>query len=341
MTGRRRLGTAAIQNGIAKYTTSALTSTGVHRVTAVYAGSSMFNSAGTNTVYLTVRATGTTTTLLAPARPSASTGIVTLTANVAVSGSGVGSPTGKVTFSDGTTNLGTASVVNGKATLQVPKLTAGTHYLRAVFNATGSYGGSSSSIVRYTIQGKTSTTLVASPAAFGQTTNLKATVAVLSPGLGKANGDVRFMDGTTILGTVHVHDGMASLGVKLATGLHHLTAVYLGTSDFASSLTGAMSYAVAKATPSLSLRATPNGAKAGNNVTVHLDIGPAASGATGPTGAVLLSDGATIIGSITLGHGAIEWHTTKLAKGSHTLKVTYAGDGNYLAATTTVNMTVA
>jgi ELWxxDGT repeat protein len=335
--GTKALGTASVQNGVATFTTSALTTTGVHRVTAVYAGSSLFNSAGTNTVYLNVRASSTTTTLLPPALPAAGTGIVTLVANVA----GTGSPTGKVTFSDGNTTLGTAVVTNGKATLQVPRLTAGSHYLRAVFNGIGIYGGSSSSVVHYTIQGATSTTLLATPAAFGQTTNLKATVAVLSPGLGKANGDVRFMDGTTVLGTVHVHDGVASLGVKLATGLHHLTAVYLGTSDFATSKTGAMSYSVSKAAPSLSLRATPTTPKAGNNVTVHLDLGPATPGAAGPTGAVLLSDGAAIIGSITLGHGAIEWHTTKLAKGPHTLKVTYAGDGNYLAASTTVTLTIA
>ena len=55
-----------------------------------------------------------------------------------------------MTFFDGTTALGTATVASGKATLQLPKLAAGRHFLRAVFTATGADSGSSSAVIHYT-----------------------------------------------------------------------------------------------------------------------------------------------------------------------------------------------
>src|SRR4029079_17511343 len=85
-------------------------------------------------------AAGTTTTLQNPSAPAPGIGLVTLNANVAVVAPGTGSPSGKVTFVDGSTRLGSANVVNGKAALQIPKLAAGTHFMRAVFDGTGGYG---------------------------------------------------------------------------------------------------------------------------------------------------------------------------------------------------------
>ena len=195
-----------------------LTTIGVHRLTAVYGGNSLFATAGTGTVYLTVRSIGTTTTLQNPAPPAAGTGAVTLTAKVADVAPGSGAATGKVTFYSGSTVLGTANVAGGVAALKLSKLVPGSYFLRAVFAGTGEFAGSSSAIVHYTIAATTATTMQAAPAAFGQTTTLKATVAVLSPGFGKANGKVTFKDGATVLGTAEVVNGVATLGVKLSTG---------------------------------------------------------------------------------------------------------------------------
>lgn len=75
--------------------------------------------------------TATTTTLTSGTRATAGTP-TTLTAKVVPS---AGS-TGTVTFFDGTTNLGTAAVTNGTATLSV-SLRAGTHALTAVYSGDG------------------------------------------------------------------------------------------------------------------------------------------------------------------------------------------------------------
>ena len=233
--GTAAIGSAPIQNGVAKLSTSALKVIGTHRLTAVYGGSGLFATVTTNAVYITVRAIGTTTTVSMPAAPAAGTGIVTLTAAVAVPAPGVGPATGKVTFFDGTTTLGSANVAGGLAILKFAKLPAGSHYIRAVFSGTGAFGGSSSAIVHYTIAATTSTTVQATAAAFGQTTSLKATVTILSPGFGKASGQVVFMAGNTVLGTATLLNGVATLGVKLSTGAHNIVAKFEGTSAFATS----------------------------------------------------------------------------------------------------------
>lgn len=338
--GSTALGTANLVNGVAKFTTGPLSAVGVHRLAAKYNGNALFAGSTSGIAYINVRAAGTTTTLQPPFTPTLGTMMTTLTANVAVVAPGTGSPTGKVTFLDGSTKLGTANVTSGKATLQIPKLAAGTHYLRAVFDGTGGYGGSSSSIVRYTVAATTSTTLAAPPAAFGQTTALKATVSVLSPGFAKASGKVTFRDGSTVLGSAPLLNGVATLGAKLTTGGHSLTATFEGTGEFAASASPALSYTVTKAAPTMTLSASPSVPSATANVTIRSDAGPATNGAPKPTGKVIVRDGAVVLGIYTLTNGPIVIQAGKLTKGTHALSAAYSGDGNYLAANASLSLTV-
>jgi ELWxxDGT repeat protein len=335
--GIRAIGPATLQNGVAKLTTATVASIGVHKMTAVYGGSGQFAPTTSAATYLTVRADATTTTLLPPA---GGTGTVSLSATVALSGPGMGSPTGKMTFFDGGTALGTANVAGGQATLQLPKPPAGTHYLRAVFTGTGVYAGSSSAVVRYTIAATTSTSLQANAAVFGQATSLKATVTTLSPGVGKANGNVTFMDGTMVLGTAGLINGVASFNVKLAVGPHHLNAVYVGNSNFLASTAPAINYSVTKAKPAISFRASPDSPKAGGNVTLHMDLNVTTPGAAKPTGNVIVIDGSTVIGTGSLAGGSLIFQTTKLSKGTHTLTATYAGDVDYLGSSVGLTLVI-
>jgi Bacterial Ig-like domain (group 3) len=209
-----------------------------------------------------------------------------------------------------------------------------------VFDGTGGYGGSSSAIVRYTVAATTSTALAAPAVAFGQTTALRATVTVLSPGFGKATGKVTFRDGATVLGKGHLLNGVATLGVKLATGTHSLTASFDGTTDFAVSLSAPVAYIVSKATPALSLAASPAKPSTSANVTVRADAGPTTLGAAKPTGTFTLKDGTTIIGAVALGTGPVVIQAGKLTKGTHALTAAYSGDGNYLAGVASLSLVV-
>jgi hypothetical protein len=131
--GAATLGTASLSSGTAIFETSAL-SPGNHTITASYSGDAYFaGSAATFTEV--VRPAATTTALISSPGPSAVGLTVTFTATVAPVTPGAGSPTGTVTFTDGTTSLGTAQVTSGVAPLGVSTLTAGTHTIIA------SYGG--------------------------------------------------------------------------------------------------------------------------------------------------------------------------------------------------------
>ena len=66
----------------------------------------------------------------------------------------------------------------------------------------------------------------------GQPVTLMATVSVLAPGTGTPTGNVVFKDGTTVIGTVPLSGGKASLPMTYtSTGSHSFTAVYAGNAN--------------------------------------------------------------------------------------------------------------
>jgi adhesin HecA-like repeat protein len=83
----------------------------------------------------------------------------------------------------------------------------------------------------------------------GQTVTLTATVAAVDPGLGAITGSVKFYDnGTTVLGSAQLPDSGLSQVTITATlssaGTHNITAVYNGTSNYATSTSAAVNEAI-------------------------------------------------------------------------------------------------
>ena len=76
------------------------------------------------------------------------------------------------------------------------------------------------------------------------------------------------------------------------------------------------------------------------SVAVRAEVGPATPGAAKPTGTVKLADGPTALGTFVLNGGTVVFQTTKLARGTHKLTMTYNGDVNYLPGTAGVALTV-
>jgi hypothetical protein len=83
----------------------------------------------------------TTTTLASSLNPSNTGQSVTFTATVKPQFSGT--PTGNVTFTDGTTTLKTVAVSGGAAKYTTTKLAAGKHSITAIYNGSTSFDGSS------------------------------------------------------------------------------------------------------------------------------------------------------------------------------------------------------
>ncbi|MCL4396391.1 MAG: Ig-like domain repeat protein [Chloroflexi bacterium] len=90
----------------------------------------------------------TATTLQVAPDPSTFGQTVNLTATVS---SGSGTPSGNVTFKDGSTTLGTASLTNGVASVSTAALSVGSHTLTAVYGGNTDFGASTSGVVTETV----------------------------------------------------------------------------------------------------------------------------------------------------------------------------------------------
>ena len=150
--GTVTLGTGALNaSGVATLTTTKL-AVGTDSLTAVYAGNANFLGSTSAAVKEVVNKTKTTTTLASSANPANHGTTVTLTATIKPAFPG--SPTGTVTFKDGTTVLGSGGV--GTATHQAKfatsKLAVGTHNITAVYGGSASYLTSTSVVLKQVIK---------------------------------------------------------------------------------------------------------------------------------------------------------------------------------------------
>ena len=100
------------------------------------------------TFSLAVSPVATTVALTSSPNPSSAGQAVTFTATV--SGSG-GTPTGTVTFYDGSTVIGTATLSSGVATLAISSLKTGGHSITAVYGGNGTFAASTSAVLAQTV----------------------------------------------------------------------------------------------------------------------------------------------------------------------------------------------
>jgi uncharacterized repeat protein (TIGR01451 family) len=118
------------------------------------------NNTATVTTYVAAP-TPTTTSIASSADPSVYGQSVTFTATVAPT-SGSGTPTGTVTFTDGSTTLGTSGLSAGKATLTTSSLSVASHTIGAAYSGDGTFLPSSGSLTQ-TVN-RAATKLTAAPA---------------------------------------------------------------------------------------------------------------------------------------------------------------------------------
>ena len=197
---------------------------------------------GIDTAYLNTGLVPTSTSVASSLNPSVFDQAVTFTATVTSTG---GTPTGTVTFKDGTTTLGTGALSSGKATFKTSTLAVGTHSITAVYGGSTSFAGSTSAVLTQTVKQASSSTSLASslnPSTFGAAVIFTATVT--STG-GTPTGTVTFKDGTTTLGTGALSSGKATFKTStLAVGTHSITAVYGGSSNFVTSTSSVLTQTV-------------------------------------------------------------------------------------------------
>jgi uncharacterized repeat protein (TIGR01451 family) len=331
----------ALSNGVATFTPSTL-SVGSHNITAIYCSDTNDYGSTSNTVSQVVDKDKTTTTLDSSIIPSVYGQNVTFTATVSVTGLGSGTPTGTVTFYDGTTKLGTGTFSGGAATFSTSALSVNNHSITAVYGGDGNdLCSSSNSVIQAVDKDSTTTTLSpsAGPSVYGQTVTFTATVKPVSPGAGTPTGTVTFYDNGNPLGTGTLSGGVATLTTStLPGGSDSITASYGGdTNDLGSTTGSALSQMVNPAQTTTSLSSSLTTSPLGQNVTFTATVGVVSPGSGTPAGSVEFVDTTTgnVLGTVPLSpSGTASLPVSSLVTGSNAIEAIYSGQsGDFLGST--------
>ncbi len=252
-------GSQTLGSGTATCSTS-WASAGTRSLTATYAGSAPYASSSSPAVSQVVAAASTVTTLASSSTPSLVGQPVTYTASVSATAPGAGTPTGTVTFRDGSTSLtcagGNQALSSGTATCVVAHGSVGTRSISAVYSGSSNHQSSTSTAVSQVVNAASTTTSLTTSATSvvtGQSVTLTATVTPVVPGGGVATGTVTFKDGSTVLGCASGTQTLNGSGVATCTtsfaaaGPRTLTATYAGTSSYLSSTSAPLTLGVVNA----------------------------------------------------------------------------------------------
>jgi hypothetical protein len=179
----------------------------------------------------------------------------------------------------------------------------------------------------------------AKPALLTSTTGLQGSPATATPGavitltasvLGiNPTGSVSFAANGNALGTEAVVNGTATLATSFANaGSYTATATYEGDSNNTASTSSAVGITIMPATSATTLQAMPSAGNVNGQITLKATV----SGDS-PTGSVSFAAGTTSLGIATLTNGVATLQTSFAAAGSYATTVTYQGDRNNAAST--------
>jgi hypothetical protein len=148
--GTTFLGTAPLSSGVASLKTTAL-AVGGNSITVVYGGDGNFLGTTSAALSLTVRQDRTATMLTSSSASAQHGTAVTLTATVLAGVPGSGTPTGTVSFFDGSTLLNTVNLSGGVAQLSFSSTVLGKHKIKAVYNGDADFLSTTSAVLIETI----------------------------------------------------------------------------------------------------------------------------------------------------------------------------------------------
>jgi ELWxxDGT repeat protein len=336
--------------GQATFSTTAL-SAGSHTITALYSGDGNFmSSTGDDSLNPQVVNLAQTHTTITGVTPSAAVNgqLVTFTATVADASPGF-TPTGTLTFTDGSTTLGTSTLSSGgSAIFSTSSLMTGPHAIVATYGGDGNFIGSASAPFSKPIGKAGSNSVVTlSPATtvFGQSVTFTATITALAPGSGTPTGSVIFKDASTVLGTATLDASAHATFTTsaLAVGGHAINATYTGDNHFVTSGQSlAVGDTVTRDPAQMGLIASASPSVVGQTITLTAILRAVAPGSGVPTGTVTFKDTfgpgtvtqTTTLGTVTLAasgpnSAVATLAVSTLARGAHSLSAFYGGDADF------------
>ena len=338
--GSTSLGTTSLSGATATFsTTTTQLSGGTHTITASYSGDTNFTTSS-GSVLQTVSTASTCTSVTSSTTASVYGQSVTFTATV-TAGSVTFDNGGTVTFSDGSTSLGTTSLSCATATFSTTttQLSGGTHTITASYSDDTNFTTSGGSVLQTVSTASTSTsvTLSTSASVFGQSVTFTATVSPQFAGTFDNGGTVTFSDGSTSLGTASLSDsGLATItnaALAVAGSPHTIWASYSGDTNFTTS-SGSVLQTVNQASTTTSVTSSTTASVYGQSVTFTATVSVTSPGAGMPTGTVTFNDGGMSIGTGAVTNGTTATFTpSSLTVSTHTISAVYGGDLNFSSST--------
>jgi len=325
----------ALSNGSATFTMSP--TPGVHPFTAVYAGDANY---GASSVLFTqtITAPQTATTISSNLSSITYGGALTITSTVSNGcAAGVG-----IQLYDGPTLVGTkyAGSLSGSAGGSwscsvswswpgVSNLTGGTHSFTVVYPGSSvAIGSTSNPLTVEVTKAATTVTLSAIPVSGTLSTLTAGGLVKLTGTVPYGTGTVNFYDNGVLLGSSAANIQASFPLVSL--GVHSLTANYLGDQNTLPSTSSAVSATVTtKASPSLTLAASPQYSAYGSAVSLTATLSPNTSPAVG----VNFYDAGVLIGTSNVVNGSAVLTLSGWVPGLHQITASFAGDANTDPAT--------
>lgn len=230
--GTVTLGMSPVVDGVANFSTSTL-SLGLHAITAVFSGNGRENGS-TSPVFTQTVETATSQITLTSSLTTSGYGQPVIFSTTVSSSSGT--PSGKVTFYDGTIPLRTALLRGGAAHITVKTLTVGAHSITAIYSGNATFRPATSSPLTLVVNSAKTTVTVSSsknPSGPGQHFVL---TAIISTPYGTPTGTITFRDTSQTLGVSKVVNGKATLRTYyVIPGTRYITAEYSGDAGYTGS----------------------------------------------------------------------------------------------------------
>jgi hypothetical protein len=340
--GATVLGTVPVgSNGTANGGTAVLSiatlAPGLNSIVAVYQGDTDdATSSSAPPLAETIQQILTATTLSPSQNPIHAGAVLTLSTTVSATGSatGAGTLTGQVTFSEGATVYGIATInSSGVATLQISTLAAGSHSIVAAYSGNTNYATSTSAVLVEVVQTTATTTTLTSTAATtlaGETASFTASVSSTTA---IPTGSVSFYSGGVSIGQAQLTaQGVATLSTStLAVGSDAITAVYVGNGNYNTSMSTALQHSVVLATTALTLAGPGTAVDAGGTFAMTAAL---SSNGVAPTGTLTLHNGGATIATLSVtADGTFSYSNLSLGVGTYQLTAVYSGDANNAVAT--------
>ena len=325
--GATLIGTGAVANGLATVSVTTL-SVGTHNLTAAYGGNPNYGTSTSAALSEKVTIATSSTVISTSINPSSADGSLTLTATATSNG---GVPTGIVTFYDGSTSLGTATLTAGIAYLTITgtQWTVGNHILTASYAGDPSdTPGVSAPLTQVVVLATTNVTLTTSGSPLGVGATVIFTATLKSSG-GIPSGTVQFLDGAAVVGSGVLNAmGVATLSTAaLTVGSHNITAAYAGDSFDAGSTSPVLTEVIQNTTTVTTLTTSKNPDIYGDGLVITATVSGTGSI---PSGNVNFLDAGALIGTAALNANGVATVTNNaLTIGSHSLVASYVGDANH------------